>query len=256
VDVHQRHQVVGLAAVCLAALFVSCAAALDETCAGPTGCRKGMNSCESLLRGGRQDKDGLVHFRIAYDYDVDPEQKEAFKAGMQMWNKYSKETGFEFEDAETNQYDFRLQKGAPRHLQAKDRDELETKQCATYESLGSYIWYSPKGMELVIQKAATKAAGVKAAASAYAHELGHALNVCHKPESCLMRAGDSKEFCHVVAAKLPDDIPQDDRRDASICGRGARAQARDEDILLAVVKLLKDLLQLMRLIPFMPPVGA
>lgn len=182
-----------------------------------------MNECESLLRGGKV-KDGRVYFRIAYDFDVDPDQKKAFKAGMEMWNKHSKTTGFEFEDAKTGRHDFRLQKGAPRHLNLHHQAELETKQCATYVPLGSYIWYSPEGMKRVIEKA-----GLDAAASAYAHELGHALNICHKLGSDLMRAGDSEMDCDLRAKKLPREIPEGDLDDAKICGRDVRKWALEED---------------------------
>jgi hypothetical protein len=257
VDVHQRHQVVGIAVVCLAGLFGSAGAAsqdkpvsrnVDE-CAGTTGCRGGMHPNESLLRGG-QVKDGRVYFYIAYDHDVDSRQKQAFKAGMEMWNKYSAKTGFEFKDAAGNQqHDFRLQKGAPRHLGKRERDDRQKKHCAAYELVGSYIWYSPRGMKAVLKKSA------KTAASVYAHELGHALNICHKPKekSPLMRAGDSNVDCDKVVADFPHDIPEGDVIDAFDCGQGMRAMARADDEVLEfeVVKLLKHIM-LLRLLPLLP----
>jgi hypothetical protein len=254
VDMRQRHHVVGLAAVCLNGLFaISCAARLvtppstadlqpplyaDKSCSeGPTpGCRAEVERCDSLLRGGHE-VDGVVHFRIAYDHDVDRRQKEAFKMGMEMWNKRSQTTRFVFEDAATdphpnvdpNHHDFRFQRGAPRHL--PDRLVLEETKCTAYASPGSYIWYSPKSMKKVLRKV-----GIKGAAAAYAHELGHALNVCHKPKSPLMSVSAPDELCHVRAAKLPHEIPEGDVKDAGLCGHGARTNAQNDDKLLKEAK--------------------
>jgi hypothetical protein len=248
---YQRHHVVGLLAVCLAGTIAlpgaarqdktSSAANLqnaecqDGTCVeGETpGCRKQVDRCDSLLRGGREER-RVVYFRIAYDYDVDPLQKQAFQKGMEMWNRHSPTTGFMFEDAKADeQHDFRLQHGAPRHLQ--NRPELEKAECAAYASPGSYIWYSPQGMNWVMDDADIEAAG-----RVYAHELGHALNICHKPCSLLMRPGDSDKGCLALAARLPREIPKEDLRDARTCGHGARAKARADDELLEWAKQVKQ----------------
>ncbi len=90
-----------------------------------------MNDCESLLRGG-EVRDKKVYFRVAYDIDIDPEQM-AFKAGMAMWNRHSKTTGFRSSNATTSERDFRLQGASPSalhlHLKARSRDDA----VSTYE---------------------------------------------------------------------------------------------------------------------------
>lgn len=233
--------------VCLAGLFASRgAASQDNTCAEASGCRNRVNPCEALYGGG-EVRNGEVILRIAYDYDVDSSQKEAFEAGMKMWNEYRGTTKVAFEIATGNVYDLRLQKGGPRHLQDTPRADVESKQCATYEPLGSYIWYSPNGMAKVL-----KEASLEAAASIYAHELGHALNICHKPESPLMKAGDPKVCCHVHAKTLPHDIPKDDVLDANRCGYSMNKMARGEDALLVLVRLLRQRDRLLQRTPFRP----
>jgi hypothetical protein len=237
VDVHQRHHVVGIAAVCLSGLFaISIAASqdklpgaiiLDQSCSrkpsfGPgdpkptLGCKSDVDKGDSLLRGGREIN-GLVHFRIGYDSKVDDLQKQAFKLAIRMWNKHRETTKFVFEDTSTGTPDFRLVEGAP-------QPELERDECAGYMSEGSYIWYSTLNMSWV-----TRETHLEAAARVYAHELGHALNICHKSASPLMRAGELNEPCEVRAAIVLPDIPEDDVRDAWICGLGARTEARRLD---------------------------
>jgi hypothetical protein len=254
VDVHQRHQVVGVAVVCLAGLFsissaasqdkLPSAAGMDQSCAKepafapddpkPTrGCKSDVDKNDSLLRRGRENKEtGLVYFRIGYDQAVDDLQKQAFRVAMAMWNKHSRITGFVFDET-PGKPDFRLTEGAPR--QFSDWAEMEKKQCAGYMSHGSYIWYSPPLMNWV-----TRDEHIASAAAVYAHELGHALNICHKSGSCLMRDGHPNETCLDRGASSSLDIPADDLRDAYVCGHGARGKARKEDEQLKLQKNQKS----------------
>jgi hypothetical protein len=236
--VRRRRQVVSLVTACLGtALVISCAAKSaklagpDDPCAlerpvtqgepvTTNNCRPGMHDRDALLRGGFL-RDGLVHFRIAYNWDVEPLQKRAFRKAMAMWNCHRRRTGFVFEDTTTAEVDFRLQRGAPAHL--PDADEVEKKECSGYMSAGSYIWYSPKAMDWVKHDI-----DIPIAARIYAHELGHALNIWHKDGISVMREGDSGMACQHVGAVIVADIQDSDVLDAHTCAcdvrRGAQTQ--------------------------------
>jgi hypothetical protein len=213
-------------------VVISCAAALDDTCSKhpssrpgdpePTfGCRARLHADDPLLVGG-YEANGLVHFRIAFDGDVEPLQKQAFEAGMAMWNRHSQTTGFVFEAHTTGNVDFRLQRGA-RHVPNGN----EQTDCTGYVSPGFFIWYSPEGMNWV-----KRDTDITAAARIYAHELGHLLNLCHKcGVTSLMREGDPDGLCRDWARTAPLDIPAEDLRDARICGLGARAIPRQSHTL-------------------------
>jgi hypothetical protein len=229
--------------VCLASMFaVSCAVELDPSCLSrrpgnhESGCRRKVDKDDALLVGG-DERNGVVHFRVAYDPDsgVDPLQWKAFQEGMSIWNRHRKETGFHFEVATPGDpVDFWFRRGAPGHL--PQPHELEKAGCAGYASPGSYIWYSSENMAWVKGEA-----DIVAAARIYAHELGHTLNLCHKHGIIsIMREGDPAESCRDRAFKSPLDIQTEDLLDARFCGQGARAKARAHRAANAITPLDQD----------------
>jgi Matrixin len=234
VCVRHRREVVRLAAACLAATLMACRApkspsltAQGDPClvgepateeARRTAiCRREMNDLDALLRGGYV-RDGLLHFRIGYDHDVQPLQKQAFQAAMSSWNRVSHVSGFVFEDTRTADIDFRLQRGAsvldPKAIQ------LDKEKCAGYMSAGSFIWYSRFNMAWVENDTQ-----VPDAARIYAHELGHALNLDHNAHSDLMREGNAGTACRDLGTSILGDVRDEDARHARTCACDVRRNA-------------------------------
>jgi hypothetical protein len=231
--VSHRRAVVRLALACLAALLtVDCTpksplltAQGDPCLAGevPTDaeikaavCRPTVNDLEALLRGGYVG-DGLVHFRIGYDHDVEALQKQAFHAAMEMWNRQSHISKFVFEDTHTADIDFRLQRGAS--VLHKNHKQLDIDKCASYLPAGSFIWYSRFNMTWVSDSHIPDAARV------YAHELGHALSLDHNPNSPLMRKGNTGTVCRDLGVSILRDLQEEDARRARICACRERRTA-------------------------------
>jgi hypothetical protein len=187
-------------------------------------CRAAVDKDDGLLLGG-DEREGMVRFRIALDTasGVEPLHWKAFLEGMKMWNLYSEVTRFSFEvSTPANGVDFWFRRGAPKHM--KKRKELEKTGCAGYASPGSVIWYSPENMDWVKGEA-----DIPAAARIFAHELGHALNLCHYGDVLsIMREGNAAESCQQWAFKSPLALPFEDLRAARFCGHGARAKAREQ----------------------------
>jgi hypothetical protein len=232
--VNLRRIAVCMVTACLAAtLATACAAKRPRL----LNCRPEMNDREALRFGGYLH-DGLVHFRIAYDHDVDPVHQKAFQGAMAMWNAQSHMTNFVFEDAKSSIVDFRLQRGGPVHHR-EQLDEIEASTCASYESAGSYIWYSRTGMvwmessedwlEHEIPFLFTHDPEFVAAARIYAHELGHALNLDHKKGGVgLMREGDPKRGCREIGMSILSDLQPADALEARVCADHVRAEAQAE----------------------------
>jgi hypothetical protein len=249
VNVRQRRSVVCVVAACLlATLEVACAAGrknvvtADDPCMLEAkerlddaqkyvNCRRGMHPREALLHGGYV-RDGRVRFRIAYDHDVEAVQRRAFQGAMALWNAHSHLTGFVFEDATSAIIDLRLQRGAPGELAKWESDKLEADICTAYAPAGPYIWYSPTGMGWMKYTTSWPTADIDfllaydpefaGMARIYAQEIGHALNIDHKPGKTVMREGHSTKLCRELGIHGLADIQQDDVRDARACGCSVR----------------------------------
>jgi hypothetical protein len=234
--VRHRRAVVRLAPACLAAmLMVDCRpkspnfVAPGDPCLTSTPatqeefrqavCRQKVNDLDALLRGG-EVRDGLVHFRIGYDHDIEPMQKQAFQAAMETWNRLSHVSGFVFEDTRTADIDFRLQRGAS--VLDRNHEQLDKDKCASYMSAGSFIWYSRLTMTWVESDSQ-----VPNAARIYAHELGHALNLDHNPKSALMRKGSTGTACRDLGISILGDLHEDDAGRARTCACVVRRKAAE-----------------------------
>jgi hypothetical protein len=184
-------------------------------------CRPKMHNEEGLLRG--YQRDGMLHFRIAFDADVDPLHKQALQAAMVMWNRRSDVTGFLFEDATTDVVDISLKRGMPSTPAAdKDVEPVEETSCAGYRADGSYIWYSTTNTAWLKNKT-----DIVDAARIYAHELGHGLNLDHRANgTSVMRQGDATADCTDLARHIIADVQASDARDAHRCGCGVRLKVQ------------------------------
>lgn len=217
---NQRRYVVCVVAACLVATLAVACAARSMTRQDAT-CRPRIDDDEGILRGDRRGD--FLYFRVGYASDVEPLQKKAFQAGMAMWNRHSQLTGFVFEDATSTDADFRLQRGAPPLPPNTQRTEpIEKTDCAGFMTDGSFIWYSPPGMEWV--RSDTDVAN---AARIYAHELGHGLNLKHKTGGrSVMHEGDLGTGCRDLATFILTDVQDSDARAAHRCGYGVRLKAQ------------------------------
>lgn len=179
---------------------------------------------EGLLRGYLRD--GYVRLRIEFEHD-DSLHKQAFQLAMARWNSQSDVTGFMFEEATLNMLsDIRVRKiDQPPAATAQGASQAE-EDCATYSNQGSFIWYSPANADWLQTKA-----DIPAAASVYAHELGHALGLTHKPADSpsLMRKGNKKMLCRTIANALPREVPTADAKNAYKCGCRLRLTAQGEN---------------------------
>jgi hypothetical protein len=263
VSVSKQRAVVCVVAACLvAALAPACVAGYTKT-AKPedpcelikseptslTNCRRSISERDALLYGGYL-RDGLVHFRVAYDYDVEPAHRKAFQGAMSLWNAHRHETGFAFEDATSAIVDLRLQRGAPTYeieifalgkfgIDAARIRKAEKDNCAEHVSAGSFIWYSPTGMNWLMSMPADWLTSdidflfvydpeFLILARIYAHELGHALGINHKTTGVsVMRGGDKGIPCREVGLSVVADIQPDDLLDARHCACNARQNLRE-----------------------------
>jgi hypothetical protein len=184
-------------------------------------CRIRTSDRDPLIYGGVM-RDGFWYLRIAYDHDVETEHLKAFEQAMASWNEHKETTRVIFQWATDAQIDLRLQRGASIHVKQEDIhsdllaiDEArierdESTKCAEYVSSGPYIWYSLK----------MKAPEFLDMARIYTHELGHVLNIRHKPGTSVMHEGND-DSCEKQAASIAS-IQPDDAWDAGRCAWGAR----------------------------------
>jgi predicted nucleotidyltransferase len=237
VSVSKQRFVVCVVAACLATLLASACAAK----AGP--CRTRIYDREAVLYGG-YTRDGILHLRVAYDYDVDPEHQKAFQGAMDLWNAHTEQTRIVFEETTDALVDIRLQRGAPDYVEEVRPDGLsridegrinaaERDTCAEYVSRGSYIWYSRGILDQMTQESTWLKSDVKSLlkgndefkglARIYAHELGHALNLAHRKKdiNSVMREGHTGKLCSQVAAGIPE-IQKEDWQNAQACVSTAR----------------------------------
>jgi hypothetical protein len=235
--VSKQRLIVCVVAACLAISLTACAKL------GP--CRQRIYDREAVLYGGYM-RDGLLHLRVAYDYDVEPEHRKAFQGGMALWNEHKETTRIVFVESTDALVDIRLQRGAPAYVEEVRADglnkidearisEAERETCAEYVSRGSYIWYSRGILERMhqpsnwlksddIQSLLKGNHEFRGLAKVYAHELGHAMNLDHSKTTSIsvMREGDKGEWCWKLAAAIPE-IQEEDKNNAYNCACGARS---------------------------------
>lgn len=195
----------------------SAAAAGQTRPATPTtrdNCRTTMNPTESLRVGGYRAPDGKLHFRVVYDDNVDVPQRMAFQRAMTMWNRYSAVTRIVLKESAARDADFRVRRGAPAL-----RSAVRHSTCASYESNGSYFWYSETGMEWVL-------ADLGAAARIYAHEIGHALNLAHKDGYSVMREGTTVDNCYELGSSTLAEVQPADAEDVRRCAHAMHVGER------------------------------
>jgi hypothetical protein len=264
--VSKQRLIVCVVAACLAAGLATACAAARATQLAKSGdpcmldgaskkkpvtsppCRESIYDTEAVLYGGDL-RTGLVHFRIAYDHDVDPEHRKAFQGGMALWNAHSQKTGFVFEDATSATIDIRLQRGAPAYVKGErpdgkteiDKERIEKEEqakCAEYVSTGSYIWYSRNILRQIkpsmnwrdsdVERLLLQDGAFRGLAKIYAHELGHALNLDHKSTGdSLMRQGDEGQWCRDLGGSIIADIQPRDVQEAHDCACHVRRNLRE-----------------------------
>lgn len=167
---------------------------------------------------------------------------------MELWNAKSPTTRVKFEWTTSEIVDLRLQRGAPIYTEQEDInsdvlkideariDKAEQTKCAEYVPSGPYIWYSLKIMNWMTQptewpnqtieqlmKTDPEFVGM---ATIYAHELGHVLNIRHKPGESVMHE-NANETCKKLGMSILAPIQPDDTSDARRCFWGARDKLRE-----------------------------
>jgi hypothetical protein len=203
----------------------------DQCPIGAT-CRQVANPVEAVCSPVPRGKDGLIRYTVFFNTD-DRSQIDAFVLAMDMWNCYSSVTGIRFDKTSNkSKAHLQLQRGI------KSGDPAN-RACAAYEPGGSYILFSAPLMDWA-------GSSPKIAARVYAHELGHALALCHFPReneaSSIMHEGPEQE-CRKVAENQLTDVRLTDAELAHKCAKGVREDCEKELLKEQIEQRLKNKFQ-------------
>jgi hypothetical protein len=187
---------------------------LPPACPPGAVCRQVANPVEAICSPVPAGTDDIVRYTVFLN-SKDTVQIAAFTLAMDMWNSRSELTGVKFEktsDKKTAQLQF--QKG-------QQSNNPGDRACAAYDPASSLIWYTAGQMRWAADSPRT-------AAKVYAHELGHALALCHLPReghsTSIMHDGPEQEMdCQKVAEDELGDISLVDAQNAQICAAKVRS---------------------------------
>jgi hypothetical protein len=202
-------------------------------CPRDTPCRKVANPVEAVCSRVAAGQDGLIRYTVFFN-SRDTAQVTAFTLAMGMWNCYSSVTGIKFERTEDKR------KAHIQFQEGKESNNPANRACAAYDPGGSLIWYSQALMEWA-------RSSPQIAARVYAHELGHALALCHFPRkgkaSSIMHEGPERETdCRRVAEYELTDVQIADAESARDCARGVQKDCEivwvNEQISIMITVLL------------------
>lgn len=213
-----------MAVVCVIAVGTVCGVAgqkkeLPPACPPGATCRQVANPVEAVCSPVASGNDGLIRYTVFFN-SKDSSQIAAFILAMDMWNRFSSVTGIRFEKTENK-------KKAHLQFQAgKESSNPANRACAAYDPGGSLIWFSEPLMRWA-------GSSPKIAARVYAHELGHALALCHLPRkgavSSVMHEGPEKETeCREVGETELTDVQLTDAELVQMCAQRVRKDCDKE----------------------------
>jgi hypothetical protein len=225
------------AGVCVIALGMVCVVSgqkeeSHKRCLPDAICASRVFASEAVCLPVPPGKDGLIRYTVFINTD-DRSQIDAFVLAMDMWNCYSSVTGIRFDRTlDKEKAHLQLQRG-------KESDDPLNRACAAFEPVGSYVWFAAPLMNWA-------GSSPKIAARVYAHELGHALALCHLPRkkkaSSIMHKGPEHEEkdCRKVAKTQLTDIQLSDAELVRMCVKHVREQCEKDRHKEQLERLLKN----------------